>query len=316
MKATSAEVPPSGDAWAHEVKWDGMRVLVAHDASGTVLTTSNGLDATARFPELTRLGDALGTPAVVDGEVIAQGPDGRPDFGRLQRRMHLSTPMAVREVAAEVPVSLVCFDLLWLDGHDLCPLPWRDRRAVLEQLVEPASGWRLSPVHDDGAVLLEAVVEQGLEGLVSKRLDSAYLPGRRTTSWRKVKVRLHQELVVGGWWPGAGNRDGGLGSLLVGVHDPAAPGNPLRFAGRVGSGLTAIGLREYEALLAPLATDACPFDPPPPSAVVRQARWVRPEVVVEVAFGEWTADGVLRHPSLLGRRIDKDPAAVVREGPH
>ena len=313
MKATSADAPPAGDVWAHEVKWDGMRVLVAHDGSGTALTSSNGLDATTRFPEIARIGEALGAPAVVDGEVIAQGPDGRPDFGRLQRRMHLSTPLAVHEAAAEVPVSLVCFDLLWFDGHDLCALPWSDRRAVLEQLVEPTPGWRLSPVHDDGAVLLDAVVEQGLEGLVSKRLDSTYLPGRRTTSWRKVKVRLHQELVVGGWWPGAGNRDGGLGSLLVGVHDPSAPGNPLRFAGRVGSGLTTTSLREFEALLAPLSTDACPFDPPPPSAVVRQAHWVRPEVVVEVAFGEWTADGVLRHPSLLGRRIDTDPADVVRE---
>ena len=184
---------------------------------------------------------------------------------------------------------------------------------MLEQLVEPAPGWRLSPVHDDGAVLLEAVAAQGLEGLVSKRLDSAYLPGRRTTSWRKVKVRLHQELVVGGWWPGTGNRDGGLGSLLVGVHDPAAPGNPLRFAGRVGSGLTAADLRDYSALLAPAGHRRLPVRPRAALAVRRQARWVRPEVVVEVAFGEWTADGVLRHPSLLGRRSDKDPAAVVRE---
>jgi bifunctional non-homologous end joining protein LigD len=313
MKATAADVPPAGDGWVHEVKWDGMRVLVAHDASGTSLTSANGLDATTRFPEVVRIGGALGAPAVLDGEVIAQGPDSLPDFGRLQRRMHLSTPRAVQEAAVEVPVSLVCFDLLWFDGHDLCGLPWLDRRAVLDQVLEPAASWRLSPVHDDGDVLLDAVRAQGLEGLVSKRVDSTYVPGKRTTSWRKVKVRLHQEVVVGGWWPGTGNRDGGLGSLLVGVHDPAAPGSPLRFAGRVGSGLSAADLRTYEALLAPLATDTCPFDPPPPSLVRRQARWVRPEVVVEVAFGEWTAEGVLRHPSLLGRRLDKSPADVVRE---
>lgn len=313
MKATGADRPPTGDGWVHEVKWDGMRILIAHDSSGTALTSSNGLDATTRFPEVAAIGGSLGAPAVLDGEVIAQGPDGRPDFGLLQRRMHLSSPLAVAEAAAEVPVSIVCFDLLWFDGHDLCGLPWRDRRAVLEQVLDPEPGWRPSPIHDDGAVLLDAVTAQGLEGLVSKRVDSTYLPGRRTTSWRKVKVRLHQEVVVGGWWPGAGNRDGGLGSLLIGVHDPSDPGNPLRFAGRVGSGLTAAGLREYEELLAPLATEVCPFDPEPPSLVRRQARWVRPEVVVEVAFGEWTAEGVLRHPSLLGRRLDKDPSEITRE---
>lgn len=314
MKAAAADEPPAGDDWAHEVKWDGMRVLVAHDADGTTLTSANGLDATARFPEVVPVGAALGVPVVLDGEVVAQGPDGRPDFGLLQRRMHLSTPRAVREAAAAVPVSLVCFDLLWFDGHDLCGLPWQDRRGVLEELFEPGPRWRLSPVHDDGAALLEAVRARGLEGVVSKRVASPYLPGRRTTSWRKVKVRLHQEVVVGGWWPGTGNREGGLGSLLVGVHDPGAPGNPLRFAGRVGSGLSTADLRDYEALLAPLATDACPFDPPPPPPVRRKARWVRPQVVVEVAFGEWTADGVLRHPTLLGRRIDKAPDQVVREG--
>jgi bifunctional non-homologous end joining protein LigD len=130
-----------------------------------------------------------------------------------------------------------------------------------------------------------------------------------------VKVRRRQELVVGGWWPGTGNRTGGVGSLVVGVYDPAAPGRPLRFAGKVGTGFTVATLSEYERLFASLATDACPFDPPPPRAITRQARWVRPEVVVEVEFAEWTADGVLRHPSHLGRRIDKDPNDVVREPP-
>jgi bifunctional non-homologous end joining protein LigD len=160
---------------------------------------------------------------------------------------------------------------------------------------------------------MEIADERGLEGIVSKRLDSTYAPGKRTTSWRKVKVRRHQEFVVGGWWPGEKGRAGRLGSLVVGVHDPAAPGNPLRFAGKVGTGFTAPVLAAYEELFADLATDTCPFDPEPPRAISRQARWVRPEVVVEVAFGEWTSDGVLRHPSHLGRRIDKDPSEVVRE---
>ena len=315
MKAVSAASPPEGDDWVHEVKWDGMRLLARCADGETTLTTTNGLDATVRFPELLGLAEAISCDAVLDGEVVAQDDAGRPDFGRLQARMHLTVPAEVQRKAAEVPVAIALFDLLWLDGHDVCPLPLRERRRLLEDLVEPVSAWRLSPVHDDGPGLLDIVRNRGLEGIMSKRLDSPYLPGKRTSAWQKVKVRLHQEVVVGGWWPGTGNRDGGIGSLIVGVHDPAAPGNPLRFAGKVGTGFTLATLRTYEALFAGLATDTCPFDPEPPRTVARQARWVRPELVIEVEFGEWTADGVLRHPSHLGRRIDKDPADVVREGP-
>jgi bifunctional non-homologous end joining protein LigD len=289
-----------------------MRVLASCASGTTTLVTSNGIDATGRFPELAGLAGAVGADAVLDGEVIAYR-DGRPDFGQLQARMHVTAAHEVARRAAEVPVSFAVFDLLRLDGHDLCALPWRDRRRLLEALLEAGPSWRLSPVHDDGAELLEVARDQGLEGIVSKRVDSPYLPGKRSPSWRKVKVRRRQEFVVGGWWPGTGNRTGGLGSLIVGVHDAAAAGRPLRFAGKVGTGFTAATLAEYERLFASLATDECPFDPPPPRAVARQARWVRPEMVVEVEFAEWTSEGVLRHPSHLGRRIDKDPRDVVRE---
>lgn len=313
MKAASADVPPAGDDWIHEIKWDGMRILTRCADGEATLWSGNGLDATVRFPELHGLGEAVGCDVVLDGEVVAIDGAGRPDFGRLQQRMHLGSAAEVRRVAAEVQVSYAVFDILWLDGHDLCPLPWAQRRGVLEQLVEPTASWRVPPYDTDGPGLLAIADEQGLEGIVSKRLDSTYLPGKRTTAWRKVKVRRHQEFVVGGWWPGDKGRAGRLGSLLVGVHDPSAPGNPLRFAGKVGTGFTAPVLASYEALLADLATDGCPFDPPPPRPIARQAHWVRPEVVVEVAFGEWTSEGVLRHPSHLGRRIDKDPTEVVRE---
>ena len=313
MKATSADVAPAGDEWIHEIKWDGMRILARCAGGETTMWSGNGLDATTRFPELHGLADALGCDALIDGEVVAIDAAGRPDFGRLQQRMHLSSPAEVRRVAAEVPVSYAVFDILWLDGHDLCALPWEQRRGLLEQLVDPTASWRVPPYDTDGPGLLEIADAQGLEGIVSKRLDSTYAPGKRTTSWRKVKVRRHQEFVVGGWWPGEKGRAGRLGSLIVGVHDPATPGNPLRFAGKVGTGFTSAVLTDYEALLAGLATDDCPFDPAPPSAIGRHAHWVRPEVVVEVAFGEWTSEGVLRHPSHLGRRLDKDPGEVVRE---
>lgn len=313
MKATSSADPPLGDDWVHEVKWDGMRVLARLGDGAVTLTSTNGLDATARFPELAGLADACGCDAVLDGEVVAFDGDGRPDFGLLQGRMHVASAAEARRRAVEQPVSLALFDVLWLDGHDVCALAWTDRRRLLEPLVEPTAHWRVPAYHDDGPALLSIAAERRLEGIVSKQGQSSYLPGKRTTQWRKVKVRCQQEFVVGGWWPGEGNRSGGMGSLLVGVHDPSVPGDPLRFAGKVGTGFTAAVLAEYERLLAPLATDRCPFDPVPPGPLARKAHWVRPELVVEVAFGEWTADGILRHPSHLGRRDDKDPAEVVRE---
>jgi bifunctional non-homologous end joining protein LigD len=314
MKASTSPTPPVGDDWAHEVKWDGMRLLARLEGGAVTLTSSNGIDATARFPELVGLADACGCAAVLDGEVVAFDATGRPDFGLLQHRMHVASASEARRRSHERPVSLALFDVLWLDGTDLTSLPWRERRPVLEHLVEPSAAWRVPAAHDDGPTLLAVARERRLEGIVSKQVDSVYLPGRRTTAWRKVKVRGQQEFVVGAWWPGHGNRASGLGSLLVGVHDATAPGRPLRFAGKVGTGFTAAVLADYERLLDPLAVDRCPFDPPPPPAIARHAHWVRPEVVVEVAFGEWTADGVLRHPSHLGRRIDKEPSEVIREG--
>jgi bifunctional non-homologous end joining protein LigD len=313
MKATTAEVPPPGDGWAHEVKWDGMRVLARLADGAVTLTSTNGLDATARFPELEGLAAACGCDAVLDGEIVEFDADGRPDFGLLQHRMHIASPHEARRRAAERPISIALFDVLWLDGHVLIDLPWHQRRKVLEDLVEPTATWRVPAAHDDGEALLQIARDRRLEGIVSKQRESTYLPGKRTTQWRKVKVRCEQEFVVGGWWPGEGNRTGGLGSLLVGVYDPDAPGRPLRFAGKVGTGYTAAVLAEYERLLAPLATAECPFDPPPPNPLRRRAHWVRPEIVIQVQFGEWTADGVLRHPSHVGRRFDKDPTEVVRE---
>jgi bifunctional non-homologous end joining protein LigD len=314
MKAVSAELPPPGEpGWAYEIKWDGMRVLGRCADGEVTYKTTNGLDATARFPELAGLAAAVGCDAILDGEVIAIDEAGRPSFGRLQHRMHLTGAAEIRTRMVEIPVQLALFDLLWLDGNEVLALPWRDRRPLLEALVDAAPSWRVPACHDDGPALLEIADVQGLEGVMAKRVDSPYLPGHRSPAWRKVKVRRHQEVVVGGWWPGERGREGRIGSLIIGVHDPAAEGNPLRFAGKVGTGFTEATLTEYQRLLNPLATDECPFEPRPPQSIGRRARWVRPEIVIEVEFGEWTADNVLRHPSHIGRRIDKDAADVVRE---
>ena len=323
MKATSGQLP-TGPDWVYELKWDGMRLLVEVDNDGNTAAGSdagtvrawsaNGRDATATYPELAPLAPALAPiSCLLDGEIVAIGPDGRPSFGRLQQRMHVASPADARRRAAEVPVELIVFDLLRLNGQDTTGLPWRDRRRLLEGLADDLPpGVSLSTVFDDGQALLNATRQQGLEGIMAKRVDAPYVPGTRTRSWLKVKVRRRQELVVGGWAPGEGRRADGLGSILVGYHD--APGEPeLRYAGRAGSGFTDAELDRFAALLAPLATDVCPFTPPPPPLHARGAHWVRPEVVVEIEFGEWTEDGRLRHPVYVGRRTDKNPADVVRE---
>jgi bifunctional non-homologous end joining protein LigD len=216
----------------------------------------------------------------------------------------------VAEAAAAAPVTFIAFDLLWLDGNDVTGLGYLDRRRLLAEVVGPGPAW-LVPGHvvGDGQALYDEAKARGLEGLVAKRVDSPYLAGRRSPAWRKVKVRRGQELVVGGWLPGEGNRAGGLGALLVGYHDDAG----LRYAGRVGTGFTVAELERLGPRLADRARARSPFVDELPAAVRRRAHWVEPELVVEVQFGEWTADDRLRHPSYRGERTDKDPTQVRRE---
>jgi bifunctional non-homologous end joining protein LigD len=310
MKATSGPLP-TGDGWIYEVKWDGMRVIAEVGPDGVRAWSSRGLDATASFPELAALASLAPVEAVLDGEVVALDAEGRPSFGRLQHRMHVSSAAEAVRRSAEVPVAYVVFDLLAINGHDLTGRPWHERRRLLDQLADDLPpGLDVATVYDDGEGLLEAARARGLEGVVAKRRDAPYLPGGRVRTWVKVKVRLHDEMVVGGWSGGIGNREGRLGSLLFGYHD--GPGGSLRYAGRAGSGFTWAELARVEARLAPLATDTCPFEPPPPPLHRRGAHWVRPEMVVEIEYGEWTSEGRLRHPVYLGERTDQDPQDVVR----
>lgn len=310
MKATSGELP-AGEGWAYEVKWDGMRLIADVDGeAGTLaLRTTNDLDATARFPEVAGLAGAVGPHRVVlDGEVVAVDESGRPSFGLLQSRMHVVPGAGGDRGGASL--SYVLFDLLRLDGTDTTGLAYEQRRRLLDQVVDEGPTWRLSPVHRDGEALLAAARAQGLEGVMAKRIDSRYEPGKRSRSWIKVKVRPQQELVVGGWLPGEGRRAGGVGSLLVGYWEEG----DLRYAGRVGTGFSQDELDRLEAVLGPLEQPDSPFADPLPRPVLRLGPHLcRPEVVVEVAFAEWTGDHRLRHPAYLGQRHDKDPAEVVRE---
>ncbi len=312
MLATPAkDLPVDDGSWAYEMKWDGMRALVGIDGDDVWLTSRAGNDATTRFPELLPIGEALGVDALLDGEIVALDESGAPSFELLQPRMQAHGRSAVQERAATTPVVLMLFDVLWLAGHSTLELTYTERRTLLERLGLAGPSWQTPPTtYGGGEAVREASRALGLEGVVAKRIDSPYRPGKRADSWRKVKSVLGQELVVGGWLPGAGRLEGQLGSLLVGHYDtPGAPGG-LQFAGRVGSGIDATAREQLERALEPLRRADSPFVSTPR---LPKPQWVEPDLVVEVGFHEWTSQGVLRAPRYRGLRDDKPAAEVVRE---
>jgi bifunctional non-homologous end joining protein LigD len=310
MLARAGSLPRTDAGWAYEIKWDGVRALTYSEPGELRLESRNLKEITDRYPELAPLNRALSShAAILDGEVVAFDPAGRPSFEALQRRMHVASRSQARRLAAEQPVTYMIFDLLWLDGHSVMELAYGQRRELLQALRLNGERWQ-TPEHllNGGRSLLEASAEQGLEGIVAKRLDSAYTPGLRTSAWVKVKTASRQEFVVGGWLPGKGRREDTIGALLLGVHEP---GGALRYVGRVGSGLGESELARLQRLLAPLRRDQDPFGAG--SARPRESLFVEPRVVAEVRFTQWTAGGNLRHPTYLGLREDKDPSLVVRE---
>jgi bifunctional non-homologous end joining protein LigD len=331
MRATPAAEPPRGAGWAFEVKWDGVRALAFADADEVRIHQGRSTDATARYPELAKPPRALGDHrAILDGEIVAFDDSGRPSFQLLQRRMGLANEATIRARAAETPIDYVAFDLLWLDGRSLLDEPYEERRRLLAQLGLDGEHWQAPRHHvGEGEALWRVVRERNLEGIVAKRLDSLYRPGRRSRDWVKVRNRLGQELVIGGWMPGEGTRGGRVGSLLVGRWD-ATPGEAARlgrrqrlvYAGGVGTGFTQAMLDRLTTLLEPLRSEECPFelgeDPRAKYAQRARARgagpvWVEPELVCEVEFSEWTREGTLRQPSFKGLRDDKEAREVVRE---
>jgi bifunctional non-homologous end joining protein LigD len=320
MLATPGAMPPPAeqDRWAFEMKWDGVRTVSYAARDQVVLLGRSGRDFTATYPEISGVSAAEaagGEGLVVDGEIVAFDDQGRPSFERLQSRMHGPQRGRSRQYGSApsvgtAPVCYLVFDLLYLRGRSLLSEPYHVRRALLRDLALPAPAWQVPPAFEGmGEAALETSARQQLEGIVAKRLDWVYEPGRRSPAWQKIKHVRTQDVVIGGWRIGAGSRAGTFASLLCGVYDTGR----LVYAGRVGTGFTQDRLRALTERLAPLARTSSPFDVPVPAADARDARWVEPVLVGEVAFAQWTRDGRLWHPSWRGLRDDRDPRDVTRE---
>lgn len=310
MLAANGGLPRDDGAHGFEIKWDGVRAVAHLDWGRLTLTGRNGTDFSARYPELRELASSLGSRRLIlDGELVALDSEGRPSFERLQARMHLASSAAARRRMREIPVSYVIFDLLWLEGRSTLRIPYRDRRRLLAELDLEGPCWR-TPRHREGggAELLAAADEQGLEGIVAKRLDSPYEPGRRSGAWIKVKNHCVQEVVVGGFTAGGGARATSLGALAVGVYDEQGG---LRYAGKVGTGFTETTLGILARELEPLRSSRSPFEGrQPPRGTV----FVEPRLVARVEFREWTRTATLRSPSFKGLAAGVEPSSVLREG--
>jgi bifunctional non-homologous end joining protein LigD len=306
MLASRGTVVPTGPEWVHEVKWDGIRVLAEVEAGRLRLTSRNENDVTVAYPELQGLA-AVGHDVLLDGEVVAM-TDGVPTFASLADRMHVRNARRAEQLAGGNPVTLILFDLLRLDGHDLTDRPLRERRQALVSLGLDDTRWQVPAVYDDGPMLLEATARQGLEGIVSKKADSRYHFGRRTSDWVKFPHRSTGSYVVGGWRLEAGSASR-LGALLVG--EPTTSG--LSYRGRIGSGLAGRTGQLLRELLLPLATDGSPFCDEVPRVDAAGTTWLRPELVVEIECLGVTRGGRLRQPSYQGVRTDLSVADLTAE---
>jgi bifunctional non-homologous end joining protein LigD len=291
--------------WGYEPKWDGIRAI-AFCEEDTRLITRNDKDVTVAYPELHRLHEqTVALEAMLDGEIVAF-EDGVPSFQRLQQRMHLRDERKVKEMARQIPVVYIVFDLLYLDGRDLTGRPLEERRRILEEAMVPSDHIQVSPITDgEGTALFRAAAEQGLEGIMAKRPSSLYQPGERSKDWLKVKVTFDADVVIVGWTEGEGSRAGSLGSLMMAVYDDGV----LRYVGNVGTGFGRGLLQEAFDRLNALPESEPPF----PAEVLRsrpelrQAHWVPPSLVAMAEHRGLTSAGRLRAPSFKGFREDKAP---------
>jgi bifunctional non-homologous end joining protein LigD len=312
MLATTGQLPRDDAGWSYEMKWDGLRAL-AFLADGQVrLTSRSGRDISHAYPELAGLADSTdASQLVLDGEIVAFAGGAWPDFEALQQRMNISSAAQARALSAQVPVSFLAFDVLWAGERPVLSQPYARRRELLDGLGLQTTRWQTPPafMSESGADIQAVSRQHRLEGIMAKRVQSRYEPGRRSPAWLKIKNVRRQEVVIGGWKPGEGGRAGWIGSLLVGVHEDGE----LTYSGHVGTGFTQQALRMLNDKLLPLRRDSSPFANTIPPEDSRYAKWVEPVLVAEITFADWTKSGRLRAPAYKGLRDDKDPREVIRE---
>jgi bifunctional non-homologous end joining protein LigD len=318
MLSVASDLPLDQSRYAFEFKWDGVRALCFLGGGRLKLHGRSGADITLRYPELAPLADALGDRrAILDGEVVAFDGTGQPSFALLQQRMHLSDARSIQTAKRVVPVVYVIFDLLYLDARSLVNKPLLERRRALDGLALSGSAWQISPsLIGQGTAMLNTARDQQLEGIVAKRIDSRYEPGRRSPAWIKIKLARRQEFVIGGWSTGSGGS--GLGALLMGYYD----GKQLRYAGKVGSGFSHDQLIAIEDRLAKLKRAESPFVDPVPGAGLAAGRWAResghvhfvePRLVAEVEYRRWPQPGLIQQAAFKGLRTDKRASQVGKE---
>ncbi|OFV73768.1 non-homologous end-joining DNA ligase [Rhodococcus erythropolis] len=306
--------PPTGERWAFESKWDGQRAIATTGSTPPKLWSRNGNNITASFPEIV---DALSAvldhrETVLDGEIVALGPDGVPSFSRLQRRMHVLKPTA--QLRNDALTTYYVFDVLDIDGTSTTDLPYLERREALANLSLEHPRIQVPPhwLNVDGPTMLEVARTHHLEGIVAKSITSTYQPGKRSPSWLKTPIRSNTEGILCGFVPGSGSAAGGIGSLILGAHDDFGS---LVYIGSVGTGFSSRLRGELRDQLLEIERPTSPFAIAPPRAIAREARWAEPLLVCDVEYREYTGSG-LRHPAFKGLRVDKTADEVNLPGRH
>jgi bifunctional non-homologous end joining protein LigD len=314
MLAVAGSLPSTDDGWAYEFKWDGVRALAWVDGGRARAESRAGNDLTRSFPELREMAEAIGSDQVLlDGEIVVLEESGGQSFSRLQHRMHLTGPKDVARAVADNPATFVIFDLLHVNGRSLLSMSYDDRRSELEGLGVGGPRWAVTPsfVDQHGPDVLNSAVGLGMEGVVAKRRSSPYRPGSRNGDWIKVKDQRTQEVIIGGWTAGQGSRRNSFGALLLGL--PTHGGRQLTYVGKVGTGFSNRAADELTTQMGALRRGTSPFAVKLTAAESAGVTWIRPSIVGEVRFSEWTPDGRFRHPVWRGLRPDKKLKDVRRE---